>query len=169
MNPGDACSPLGSGTLKKLGAPSFTFSMVVLGLCDGFLGPCSILVTQDKRQGLIQRCIRWAGHVNELLICAGIRARDGSSMPSGQIKDRIVTAGHLGRDEDLLLLLCALAASCWTRRALCVCTQCPTEGGWQHVVAPDSLSRASSSISVLSLLPTLCSHRPAESLHNQSL
>lgn len=143
--------------------------MVVLGLCDGFLGSHSILVTQDKRQGLIPRWIRWAGHMNELLICAGICAKDGSSMSSEQIKDRIVTAGHLGRDEDLLLLLCALAASCWTRRALCVYTWCPAPGGWQHVVAPDSLSRASSSKSVHFLLPTLCSHRPAESLHSQSL
>lgn len=89
-------------------------------------------------------------------------------MPSEQINNRIVTAGHLSRDEDLLLLLlCALAASFWTRRALCVLTWCPAPGGWQHVIAPGSLSRASSSISVLSLLPTLCSHRPVKSLHSQ--
>lgn len=55
--------------------------------------------------------------MNELLICAGICARDGSSMSSEQIEDQIVTAGHLSGDEDLLLL-CALAASCWTGRAL---------------------------------------------------
>lgn len=31
---------VGVGTLKKLGAPNFPVSMVVLGLCDGFFGPC---------------------------------------------------------------------------------------------------------------------------------
>lgn len=48
MDPGDTCSPVGSGTLEKLDALNFTFTVVVLGLCDGFLGSCSILVTQDK-------------------------------------------------------------------------------------------------------------------------
>lgn len=49
VDPGDTCSPVGSGTLEKLDALNFTFTVVVLGLCDGFLGSCSILVTQDKR------------------------------------------------------------------------------------------------------------------------
>lgn len=43
-----------------------------------------------------------------------------------QIKDWVVTAEHLGRGGDLLLLL-AVASSCWTRKALGMGNQCPTE------------------------------------------
>lgn len=83
-------------------------------------------------------------------------------MPSEQTEDQIVTAGHQGRDKDLLLLLCALAVSCWTRRDLCVCVCVPGAqllmGGsvpWLQTLS----EQGSSSISVLFLLPTLCSHR----------
>lgn len=31
---------VGGGTLKQLGAPNFPSSVVVLGMCDGFFGPC---------------------------------------------------------------------------------------------------------------------------------
>lgn len=90
-------------------------------------------------------------------------------MPSEQSEDQTVTAGHQGRDEDLLLLLCALAVSGWTRRGLCmcVCTWCPAPQGWQCAMAPDSLwARLFLHIYAF---PTahLCSHRPAESLHSQ--
>ena len=45
-----------------------------------------------------------------------------------QIKDWIVTAGHLGRDGDLLVLL-AVDSFCWTGKALGMGNQCPTEDG----------------------------------------
>lgn len=52
-----------------------------------------------------------------LPICAGIWARDGSSIPE-KIKDWVVTAGHLGRDGFI-----------WSRKALGMGNQCPVEDG----------------------------------------
>lgn len=74
-------------------------------------------MTQDKRQDLSQRWITWAGHMDGLPICAGIWARDGSSIPE-KIKDWVVTAGHLGRDGFI-----------WSRKALGMGNQCPVEDG----------------------------------------
>lgn len=127
---------VGGGTLKKLSVPNLPLPVVVLGLWWVF-GPCWIPVTQDKRQDLSQRWIMWPGHMDGLPICAGMCTRDGSRIPSEHIKDWVVTAGQLGGDGYLLLLL-SVDLSCWTRKALSVDNQCPAVDG--RVCCGSSLS-----------------------------
>lgn len=46
-----------------------------------------------------------------------------------QIKNWVITSGHLGRDGELLLLLLAVDSSCCTRKALGMGNHCPAEDG----------------------------------------
>lgn len=79
-------------------------------------------MTQDKRQDL---CQRWMGFSSVLGCLQGV----GAVCLPEQIKDCVVTAGHLGRDGDLLLLLLTMDSSCWTRKTLGMGNQCLTEDG----------------------------------------